>query len=626
MRSAIVWKGKKAIPGDFDCDVVVCGAGAAGLAAALEGKRQGVATIVLEKGKVANTVVDFPALKKIYAQPQELSIDSPLWIEDCSKEELLEHWQELIEKEQLDIRTGKELIGISDLKGGGFSVRNIDSSVYSCRAVVLAVGRRGNPRKLGVPGEDLSHVHHLLLDPRGYQDKKVLVVGGGNSAVEAANALEGNGAHVTVSNRRDGFYRASQENQAQIKRNIDSRKLVVHYNSTIPRLTPTEATIKSAKAESKEPFDNVFVLIGAEPPLKLLDKLNVAIEMTWGPSRFGLLLISILGVWMMYAFSKWSDGSSLREFPFGLLGKSWEVLPSWINPGVAKGLIYTLLVIGFGIPALGRWRKKTYGGSYQTWRFISIFASQGFFLFIFPEFILKSFDPVNYWRMYGILMPFPLLYEIFFYHPTVVWIVICALIAFVGLPILVRFHGKRLCSWVCGCGCLAETLGDGFRQCAPKGEASCKIEAPIMRIILAWAVVSTFLYLVLQGGSGNQPFYVKTYIYIVDFWLASVIGVSLYFFFGARIWCRYFCPLAHYMRLLSAWFGGFRVKPSDRCIACGECTRYCQMGIDVMKFALQRVPVDNRNSSCIGCDICVSSCPMGNLTTGESFPFQPSSS
>jgi polyferredoxin len=323
---------------------------------------------------------------------------------------------------------------------------------------------------------------------------------------------------------------------------------------------------------------------------------------------------------LFYAFSKWGDATTVREFPFSLLGKSWDVLPGYINPGVTKTFVYTLIVILFGIPALLRWRSKPRLKTYQTWRYIVIFITQGFFLFVFPEFVLKLFDASNYWRFYAVVMPFPLVYETFFYGPSVFWIVFCALAAFVFLPIFIYWHGKRLCSWICGCGCLSETLGDRYRHYAPQGDLSRKIEQPIMWFVLCWAFLSAILFIMIAGGSGVKPWYVESYIYFVDFWLAAVSGVALYFFFGNRIWCRFFCPLAHYMRLLSALYSKFRIKPADRCIACGECSRYCQMGIDVMKFALKDEPVNNRNSSCIGCGICVSVCPVDNLTMGEKFP------
>jgi ferredoxin len=108
---------------------------------------------------------------------------------------------------------------------------------------------------------------------------------------------------------------------------------------------------------------------------------------------------------------------------------------------------------------------------------------------------------------------------------------------------------------------------------------------------------------------------------IVDTWLVGIVPVALYPFFGGKIWCRYWCPLAKLMELFAKAFtwarwSRFAIHADDKCIACGECTRYCQVGIDVMQFALKQQELNNANSSCIGCGICVTACPMGVLSFG----------
>ncbi|MCX5898793.1 MAG: NAD(P)-binding domain-containing protein [Proteobacteria bacterium] len=619
MRSLASWIEERGRKGKHDYDVVICGAGGAGLAAALEAQKLGLKTVVLEKTRAANTVFNFSAGKKIWARQEQVELDTSLWLDNCTKEELLEKWRDIIRDEQIHVQEGRDLKDITNADNG-FVVSTTDGSHYTCAAVLLAIGRSGNPRTLRVPGEDQDHVHHMLLHPSGYAGKKILVVGGGNSAIEAANALIVHGAQVRISYRQEGFFRITAINRQDIEDNLKNSRIQVYFNSQVTSIQKDSATLAIGKNSQTLPADEVFVLIGADPPKKLLSSLGVTFENSWPISRFINMVVVFALVWFFYAFAKWGDGTSLQEFPFGLLGKSSDVLPRWLNPGLLKTLLYTLVVISFGIPALVRWRGMPRISTYQTWRYVSIVVAQAFFLFIFPEFIIKIFDQVNYWRFYGVVMPFPLVYEIFFYRPPVFWIALCAGAAFVALPVFVYWHGKRLCSWICGCGCLSETLGDRYRHYAPQGDLSRKIEMPIMWVILIWAAVSAVLFLVTQGGTGNRPWYVSSYSYLVDFWLAAVIGIGTYFFLGNRIWCRYFCPLAHYMRLLSAWYGKFRIKPADRCIACGECSRYCQMGIDVMKFALKDTPVNNRNSSCIGCGVCVSVCPMDNLTMGERFP------
>ena len=619
IQAAAEWLEKNKNSGLNEYDVVICGAGASGIAAAFESKELKLKYVVLEKNRPANTIFNFPENKKILARQEKVELETKLWLDNCTKEELLDKWSEQLIEDNINILTEKEIVSIENIKSG-FCLKTKDESEYLCGAVVLSIGRNGNPRLLNIKGEKADHVHHMLLHPKGYENKNIMVVGGGNSALEAACSLADSGARVSISYRQEGFFRATPFNKQETARHIKAGTITPYFSSQVKEISPQVLELQTKNKSQDVSIDEVFVLIGAEPPKKLLSDLDIGFENSWSIKRSLLLFTSFFAVWMFYAFSKWGDGSKLSEFPFSLLGKAWEVLPKGLNPGLIKTLIYTLVVLLFGIPALMRWRLKPRIKNYQTLRYLVIFISQGFFLFIFPEFLLKTIDSVNYWRFYAVVMPFPLIYETFFYSPPLIWIVICALAAFVVLPVFVYWHGKRLCSWICGCGCLSETLGDRYRHYAPQGDLSRKVENPIMWFVLLWACLSAILFIFFNGGTGAKPWFVESYIYLVDFWLAAVVGVSLYFFFGNRIWCRYFCPLAHYMRLLSALYSKFRIKPADRCIACGECSRYCQMGIDVMKFALKDEPVNNRNSSCIGCGICVSVCPVDNLTMGDKFP------
>jgi NosR/NirI family transcriptional regulator, nitrous oxide reductase regulator len=604
---------------ECEYDVVICGAGGAGIVAAAEAARHGLKTVVLEKNKIAQTIRDFPTNKHIYANPPGLQIDSPFDFDDCSKEEFLDFFYGKIKELAIPVIESREVNAISKLDDG-FAVHTADGSKYTGCAVLLAIGRRGNFRELGIPGEELSNVHHKLLTPFGYTSSEVLVVGGGNSAVESATTLADAGAHVTISYRGESFYRCTPPNLERLAAMIEQHKIKVIYNSNVSAITKENVTLKTPDETKILEFKDIFILIGADPPSQLINDLELKMENNSSWRRIITFVLAFVAVWLFYSFSKWNNGTSIVEFPFSLFGKSYEILPSWFNPGQFKGLIYSLFVIGFGIPALLRWRRKPRNQRYQTVRYVTIFISQSFLLFILPEFILKLFWPNDYWHFYGVIMPFPLVYESFFSTFSIFWLSACAIAAFVVMPIVVYWHGKRFCSWVCGCGCLAETFGDRYRHHAPQGDISRKIENPLLWPVLIWAFISASLYILIFHGHGAYPWYVWLYVGLVDFFLAAVLGIALYFVFGNRIWCRYFCPLAHYMRLLSAWYGKFRIKSADRCIACGECSRHCQMGIDVMKFSLKREDINNRNSSCIGCEICVSVCPMDNLTTRDKFP------
>jgi polyferredoxin len=280
---------------------------------------------------------------------------------------------------------------------------------------------------------------------------------------------------------------------------------------------------------------------------------------------------------------------------------------------------------------------------FQIWRYTSLLGFQWIFFFLIPEFLFRwsvkyqwvgealASDPgfaQQAWRSYGLVYAWPLFFYTFFGAPHQVWIVWGAVLSFVIIPVLVLLHGKRYCSWICGCGGLAETVGDRWRHLAPKGRASIQWEF-MNGVVLAAAVLVTVGVLaadisaVLRKPSNAGLYY---YRLIADVWLVGILPVTVYPFFGGKIWCRYWCPLAKMMELFSAVYTRFRVSrfaihANEKCIACGECTRNCQVGIDVMGFALKQDELNNANSSCIGCGICVTVCPMDVL----SFERQPRS-
>ena len=117
----------------------------------------------------------------------------------------------------------------------------------------------------------------------------------------------------------------------------------------------------------------------------------------------------------------------------------------------------------------------------------------------------------------------------------------------------------------------------------------------------------------MYESTGNNPWW-NAYNYIVDFWLVAVIPISLYPFFGGKVWCRYWCPLAAYNGWLAGWYGRLKIVSNDKCITCTECSKYCQVGVDVMAFARNEQPFDNSNSACIQCGVCIDVCPMGVLS------------
>jgi len=282
-----------------------------------------------------------------------------------------------------------------------------------------------------------------------------------------------------------------------------------------------------------------------------------------------------------------------------------------------------LMITVFAVLAIRRYRSPI-----QTKRYLSLIFFQVFFLFAVPELIGPHFIEGGHgWRLYSFSVPWPLWTGALTHvdysvgGPNLTWIVVGAATAFVLMPLWVRFQGERFCSWLCGCGGLAETLGDRWRHLAPRGASSEKLEK-FGILILAFAGISTILvlgvdvygFLDAETFGDSNKFAKKWYGITVDFWFASVVGVGFYPYLGNRVWCRFICPLRAYMELLSKWFGRLKIVANDKCIGCSECTRYCQMGIPVQKFAQMREDLANHNSACIQCGICVEVCPMEVLS------------
>jgi polyferredoxin len=192
------------------------------------------------------------------------------------------------------------------------------------------------------------------------------------------------------------------------------------------------------------------------------------------------------------------------------------------------------------------------------------------------------------------------------------------------IPLFALWNGKRYCSWICGCGGLAETFGDRWRHLAPKGRASVNWEKMNLAILLLAVAVTLAMLLRDSVAILRHPamWGLDFYHLIADIWLVGILPVTLYPFLGGKVWCRYWCPLAKLMHLYSHAYtklgiSRFRIVANDKCIACTECTRNCQVGIDVMNYSLKQEPITNANSSCIGCGICVSVCPMDVLSFRE---------
>src|SRR5712692_6438309 len=212
-------------------DLIVVGSGAAGLNTALVAKDRGLRVLVLEKNKIANTIEDFPEGKWVYAEPDSRLPKGKLWLDGARKEDLIARWHQIITDNQLEVRAEEGVESVQKLKSGGFQAVTPKGS-YQARRVVLATGQRGNPRQLNVPGEDREQVYHRLYSPKHYRDEDILVVGGGNSAVEAVLTLAQSN-RVTLSYRGSELGRVFKDNKRKLDEAVQVGKIRIIFNSSV---------------------------------------------------------------------------------------------------------------------------------------------------------------------------------------------------------------------------------------------------------------------------------------------------------------------------------------------------------------------------------------------------------
>ena len=257
-------------------DVAIVGSGPAGLSAALTCIQRGLSYVVLDKEQmIASTISRYPKGKLVMAEPYDTVNLSLLPVFDSTKEQLIPIWRELLDRVGMKIQTGESVESVQPQQDGSFLTRTTVAS-YRSQRVVLAIGTRGKPRTLQVAGENLPKIYSLLEDPDEWRGKAVLVVGGGDSAVEAALALADAGAMVTVSYRGKNFARAAPKNKQAIEAYAAEGRLKSKMQSQVLAFDAESVTMAMADgAQKKYSNDAAFVLIGADPPVQWLEKLGV---------------------------------------------------------------------------------------------------------------------------------------------------------------------------------------------------------------------------------------------------------------------------------------------------------------------------------------------------------------
>jgi len=685
-------------------DLAIIGAGVGGVSAAIEAKKAQLRFAVYEATQLFSTVVNFPKAKPIYTYPTELKLDGGLIFHATVKEALVEEME--AQQRAAGIEPVAARIERLERSGNLLVLHHADGKTTRAHRVIVAIGRSGNFRKLGCPGENLDKVYNRLFDPKEYAGKEVLVVGGGDTALETSIAIAACGGKVTLSYRKREFARPKPENVEKLQLLVKdpaarvaverptSERVTTAANSymrgdkapgsvrlmmetSVQKIEPTSATLRDASGQTQTiPNDVVFTMLGREAPLDFFRRSGIPIRGEWSPKTW----VSFLAFFAFCSFLYvWKAGSHLNQvfqqrhwFPFDV--------PAWLqtvggsiaaasanprtllgtltidlaDPGFYYSMGYTLLIFGFGLRRIRR--RNTAYVRLQTY---TLMAFQFVPLFLLPYIVLplmghnggfdsgvmktiadNLFPAANYgqgreyWRAFGLVLAWPLfIWNVFTSQPLWWWLAISFAQTFVIIPLIVYRWGKgAYCGWVCSCGAMAETMGDAHREKMPHGPFWNRLNMTGQVILIVALLIAGFRFVSWMApdsaiGRATAQLYSGmlsqwsvlgvelNYYHVVDIGIAGIIGLSMYFWFSGRVWCRFACPLAALMHIY-ARFSKYRIFPEKKkCISCNVCTSVCHQGIDVMNFANKGMPMED--PECVRCSACVQMCPTGVLTFGR---------
>lgn len=262
-------------------DVLIVGAGPSGISAALAAKKAGLKFKIVDQDTLGGTVSHFPRGKLVMTAPAELPLVGKVKFREVSKEKLLDFWQDVVRDNKLEILTGHRVDAIEPISSG-FSVTTTQGE-FQTAAVLLCIGRRGTPRKLGVPGEEQTKVVYRLIDAAQYRDMKVLVVGGGDSAIEAATTIaEEPGTTVTISYRSEGFSRAKAKNRQKLEELQSQGRLDVQLSSTVAEIKPDKVLLQRGSEILERANDAVIICAGGILPTGFLKSIGIEVETKHG--------------------------------------------------------------------------------------------------------------------------------------------------------------------------------------------------------------------------------------------------------------------------------------------------------------------------------------------------------
>lgn len=640
-------------------DLAIIGAGVSGISAAMEAEKAGLSYLLIEASEPFSTVANFPKGKPIFTYPTNMTPAGGIQYGERSgvKESLLEVMRRQVEAAGVEVTHGR--VEQIERLGGVFVLKNASSKSdesWQALRVIVGIGRSGNFRKMGVPGEDLDKVMNRLHDPKDYGGKDVLVVGGGDSAAEAAVALAACGARVTLSYRKAELNRPKPENVEKVMQvAADPCAEVAVAQPTSERVTTAASSeqregepgclnlalgtqpvaisdetvqLKSIKdgAVKRYPNDAVFAMIGREAPLDFFRRSGVKVSGDRGWKWWVTIALTLSFAiwvyhWKKYLIPGWNPGG-LWEWIAGLTDgfKAAAGDPSsffYTLKASASGrsfyytLLYSLCITVFGIRRMRRRRTP-----YVKLQTTSLALIQWIPLFILPElllpwmgrngffesglmaFIAEHFFPnESYWRAYGFILAWPLaVFNWFTDEPIWGWLILGFIQTFVIIPWLVRRWGKgAYCGWICSCGALAETLGDAHRHKMPHGPLATKFNM-IGQVFLMFAAV-IMVFRVLGWILPDPNLFSAAFKYLAYGFPLSDAGLPVFSY-------NYFVDLLFAGVLGVAFYFHF----SGRVWCRFACPLAALMHI-YARFTKFRIFAEKKK--CISCNVCTSVCHQG---------------
>jgi thioredoxin reductase len=464
-------------------DLVIVGAGVAGMSAALQARRLGLDFRVVETREPFATIADFPKAKPIFTYPAEMEPAGTLRITANVKESLLDELRQQASPIETVSGTARQVVRES----AGLRVELEDGSSLSARNVLVAIGRSGEYRALGVEGENGEQVHRRLHDPHAFTGSDVVVIGGGDTAVESAVALADAGAHVTLAHRGNQLKRPKPENL----RRLQQGPVRVLPGAQTRSIGSDQVEFDIQGERHSVPASTTFVLIGRTPPLDFFRRSGVPIRGEWNVKRWLSLVVLLAIAFFVYHWKSdsgpgiYSRFSERGWFPFGIadpaspatLGGTLRI--SMQTPAFWYSLAYSLAVTVFGVLRIRR--RNT---PYITRQTLTLMVIQVVPLFLLPFVILPwlghngffdtgwrlwladelfpatEWDPQGreYWRSVGFILAWPLMiWNVFSDQPLKLWLAFSLVQTFVLIPLMVRRWGKgAYCGWICSCGALAD--------------------------------------------------------------------------------------------------------------------------------------------------------------------------